>query len=223
MFKTRQNKLFIQQQDIIISPTFDYLKLQEFIEFFEECYPSIHNLYNRINSLNYFASNPIDIETDTTISLIQDDAVNPSFQVSGPIILIYSHLMRNTIPSLIKSVIGIHVDRHMIPETLFKDEFDTNVKKYICRKKHGTLFCPIESEEIKVGRTVCELQCGHKFTSRAIRKWLTQSKGHCPMCRFEVRTDKQKSDYIDTESDHIMFTHYFGISRLIPREDVALL
>lgn len=218
MFKTRQNKLFTEHETIIVGTSFNSEVQAEYIEFFESVYshsPSIVDIYNRVHKSKYFAMNTTDIEGKATITLIDDETPDPSFEISGPVILIYYHLIQNSIPDMIKTVIAGYVSRFMLPDTLFKEEFDTNVKKYICRKKHGPIFCPIESEQIKPGRTVCELACGHKFTSRAIRKWLTKSNGHCPMCRSKVRTDEQEDDFVQDTTNAIIHKHYTGIYRMV--------
>ncbi len=216
MFKTRTNKLLLEHQTIVVGNSFNQLSQADHITFIESCYPqnpSIIDIYNRVDK--YKLSSDMSIEAKTTITLVEDDTNQPSFEITGPIILIYYYLVQNSIPDMIKKLIGTYVLEFMLPDTIDNDEFNSNVKKYICRKKHGRLFCPIESEEIKVGRTVCELGCGHHFTSRGIRKWLTKSNGHCPMCRVKVRTDIQEEMFVEDTTDHIMYSHYTGIYRMI--------
>ncbi|KAF5737129.1 E3 ubiquitin-protein ligase SGR9 amyloplastic [Tripterygium wilfordii] len=48
--------------------------------------------------------------------------------------------------------------------------------------------CVICREEMKQGREVCELPCGHLFHWICILPWLTK-RSTCPCCRFQLPTD----------------------------------
>jgi len=223
MFKSRATKAVITPHSFIIGENYSDVINTRNLEWLRECYsaePNIHTLYERMKAGDYFKNPQNDITLKTTVDLLEDedeDNTNPEFMVTAPAILLYYHLIENKIPQLLVGVIGSYVSHFMIPKTLYVNEFKESVKKYICRKKHGKIFCPIESEEIKVGRTVCELPCGHQFTSRGIRRWLTKNQGCCPMCRHQVRTKDQEDTLIVGISHSILETHYDGIHKMLIR------
>lgn len=219
MFKSRTTKAVTTPHSFIIGQNYNDELNQRNIEWLRDCYhvePTIQTLYERMKAADYFKNPQGDLILKTTVDLLEDEEdPNPEFMVTAPAILLYYHLVENKIPELIVGVIGGYVKQFMIPKTLYNHEFKESVKKYICRKKHGTIFCPIESEEIKPGRTVCELPCGHQFTSRGIRRWLTKNQGCCPMCRHKVRSQSQETTLIVGISDSILEQHYGGIHKML--------
>ena len=219
MFKTRNNRAVITPHSFIIGENYSPEINKRNIEWLEECYSGetdIKAIYLRMKAANYFTNPPNGFSLKNTIDLVEDeDEPNPEFMVTGPAILLYYQMIENKIPSLLIGVIGSYVSHFMIPKTLYVHEFNQSVKKYICRKKHGKIFCPIESEEIKVGRTVCELPCGHQFTSRGIRRWLTKNQGCCPMCRHKVRTQRQEDTLVVGIAQNILELHYDGLHKML--------
>ncbi|XP_073036866.1 E3 ubiquitin-protein ligase SGR9, amyloplastic-like [Primulina eburnea] len=53
--------------------------------------------------------------------------------------------------------------------------------------------CVICKDEIKEGREVCELPCGHYFHWMCILRWL-RNKNTCPCCRYRLPTDDARRE-----------------------------
>ena len=182
MFKTRLTKPLSDNYIIYVHHKFTKDDLDIHLTCLRHSNPLIDQVYSRIDKHPELS---LQIDGDSFCRMAESENDEPGiiFEIRAPRIVMYHYIKDNLIPSLIHNFIFGYVSQYktFLPQTMSRQECKDCVQKFIRRKKHGKTFCPIESEEIKVGRTVCQLPCGHQFSSRAIHKWLTHSHDTCPM------------------------------------------
>ena len=137
--------------------------------------------------------------------------------LSGNVLQIY--IQKTFQWGLISELIYNFVSEEIIPQPghglrlADRADYNTFTKKHICRKRDGDVYCPISCDNIKVGNTIVTLPCGHQFSARPIRKWLTQNSSCCPNCRADIRGEDYMERMTLSASDCIM-SYYDGLYRL---------
>jgi hypothetical protein len=74
--------------------------------------------------------------------------------------------------------------KHVISE----EEFNKLEKKPYSMTSPYNNTCPITQIEFVNEEEIIELPCSHYFNPIAIKKWLMEEKGECPVCRYKFTT-----------------------------------
>ena len=77
--------------------------------------------------------------------------------------------------------------KHVISE----EEFNKLEKKCYNINNPFNNTCPITQIEFLNDEEMIELPCTHCFNPIAIKKWLMEEKGECPVCRYKFETIEQ--------------------------------
>ena len=84
-------------------------------------------------------------------------------------------------------------------------EGESNLKKIKFKdseKKNQS--CPILFIEFDEEEDIIELNCKHCFNESAIKKWLTEEKSECPVCRYVLPENRwKKIDMPEVSRDEV--------------------
>ena len=61
--------------------------------------------------------------------------------------------------------------------------------------------CPITHAPFEGGRLVTTMPCHHRFSPAAIRRWITDEKPECPVCRYELPHTQEPNRQTARRSD----------------------
>lgn len=218
MFKTRSGSRFLSSYGVIIDRNDNEITIREHCGIMEKKFPGLFKTYRKCNG---------DQKTPEFVEIIRKPIVtriDPEdggmFLISGNVLQIY-HLMKTfQVVDLISELIYNFVSEEIIPQPghglrlADRADYNTFTKKHICRKRDGDVYCPISCDNIKVGNTIVTLPCGHQFSARPIRKWLTQNSSCCPNCRADIRGEDYMERMTLSISDYIYRSYYDGLYRL---------
>jgi hypothetical protein len=73
-------------------------------------------------------------------------------------------------------------------------------KKDEYKKDEKNTTCPIMTTMFEENQDVIQLPCSHIFDAEAIKRWLTEEKAECPVCRynkFQTKEIKEESTQIN--------------------------
>lgn len=107
--------------------------------------------------------------------------------IQGTVLDIYYILDKGEIYDILESTLLDFYVEAFKNMPISNGDYNRIIKVSKCKKK-DVIFCPLRSENIKVGNLIAETPCGHKFASKELRKWLTNkcTKPECPMCRHNM-------------------------------------
>ena len=60
------------------------------------------------------------------------------------------------------------------------------LKDQLFREEEPAAMCPITHAPFQIGEHITTLPCSHRFSPSAIRRWVTEEKPECPICRFSL-------------------------------------
>jgi hypothetical protein len=99
--------------------------------------------------------------------------------------------------------------KHVISE----EEFNKLEKKHYSideqsnnkqsNNKQSNNTCPITQIEFLKDEEIIELPCSHNFNPIAIKKWLMEEKGECPVCRYKFKTIVQEPEPVQAEQTQV--------------------
>jgi hypothetical protein len=69
--------------------------------------------------------------------------------------------------------------------------------------KQSNNTCPITQIEFLKDEEIIELPCSHNFNPIAIKKWLMEEKGECPVCRYKFKTIVQEPEPVQAEQTQV--------------------
>jgi len=221
MFKTRSGSKFLDEYNIIIDRYDNQVTIGEHLRYMDRTYPGISKLYKRAY-IDNISKDFIDVIKQPITSLVEGEYAG-RFLISGNVIQIYHILKSFEITRLISELIYNYVSQEIIPESTYGltiadgNDYNRYTKKHRCKKKDGDIYCPILCENIKPGNTVVTLPCGHQFSARPIRKWLTSNSSCCPNCRCDIRGEGYIEHLTFSISEHIYETYYNGLYTLFQK------
>ena len=95
-------------------------------------------------------------------------------------------------------------DKNKYKSVLSEDSYEDILK---IEKYHNDIIiedtCPIMSTKFIDGQDIIRLPCNHCFEPDAIKRWLTEEKAECPVCRYnKFKTIEKK---INENTENIMY------------------
>ena len=81
---------------------------------------------------------------------------------------------------------------------VLSEKGEEQLKEIVYQKeKFDTDQCVISMEDFNDGDTVIQLPCGHIFHPESIKTWLKEESSKCPICRYELKFDEVKKDFLN--------------------------
>jgi hypothetical protein len=125
---------------------------------------------------------------------INNNAINNS--VNNAINNVINNAINNTIYN---TIIDTILDTSFYEDPIYKnviseEEFNKLEKKHYSISSPFNNTCPITQVEFLNDEGIIELPCNHCFNPTAIKKWLMEEKGECPVCRYKFETIEKESE-----------------------------
>jgi E3 ubiquitin-protein ligase RNF115/126 len=80
-----------------------------------------------------------------------------------------------------------------------EEEFNKLEKKHYSIDNQSNSTCPITQIEFLKDEEIIELPCSHIFNPSAIKKWLMEESGECPVCRYKFTTIQVQAEQAQAE------------------------
>jgi hypothetical protein len=125
---------------------------------------------------------------------INNNAINNLINnaVNNAINNIYNNLYYNINNAIYNSIINTSFYEDPIYKNVIsEEEFNKLEKKHYSISSPFNNTCPITQIEFLTDEEIIELPCNHCFNPTAIKKWLMEEKGECPVCRYKFETVEQ--------------------------------
>jgi hypothetical protein len=140
----------------------------------------IMNRENLLDFLNVIHLNNIDTNNVENINNIVEE-------IYGPIAMrqfLYSIMGENSISSILNQSFEEQEQKY---KTVLSDKGNEQLKiiKY-SSDSYENKMCPIMHINFEDNEEVIELPCKHIFNSDGIKKWLSEEKAECPVCRYKL-------------------------------------
>jgi hypothetical protein len=122
---------------------------------------------------------------------INNNAINNLINnaVNNAINNIYNNLYYNINNAIYNSIINTSFYEDPIYKNVIsEEEFNKLEKKHYSISSPFNNTCPITQIEFLTDEEIIELPCNHCFNPTAIKKWLMEEKGECPVCRYKFET-----------------------------------
>lgn len=107
--------------------------------------------------------------------------------ITGKMLDIYHIILNNQITSFIDNIIAEHYENELKNSPLNNNDYNKIITRRKCSNKDN-IICPLSMDIIKQNQMVAETPCGHLFSSKELRTWLTNKciAPVCPVCRAHM-------------------------------------
>jgi len=214
MFKTRSGSKYLQPHSIMLDSMDDEDTITEYLNTMERTHKGLRKKYNSIKDIE-----SLDVLNESLLTYIDSSSNEAVFIIRGKVIQIYHILRSFAVLDIIYTMINFYVRNYIVPEyknftVASYNDFKIFTKRSRCLKSSGEVYCPISCENIKVGRQIVELPCGHQFSAYPIRRWLTKNSACCPNCRKDIRGEEYIDELIAGSTHRIYRDHYNSLYEL---------